>query len=129
MVLIMPFEKSPYFYISPSFAGIITDFTVIKALGMVGFVWALFRIANRDVVAPIFASIQARIFMLLFLGTLLSAGLNDSALFAITKYLVFVTFLPFVLVTVRTQDDLRRVLYTIVVAVTIIFPYALRQSG
>jgi O-antigen ligase len=129
MILIMPFEKSPYVYISPSFAGVITDFTVIKLLGMIGFVWALFKIVNRAAGEPIFGSLQARLFAVLFLGILFSAALNGSALFAITKYLVFITFLPFVLVTVRTEDDVRRVLSAIALVMTLVFPYALRQLG
>ena len=130
MILIMPFEKSPYFYISPSFAGIITDFTVIKALGMLGFVWALFQIAIRkDGGEPIFGSPQAKLFSLLIVGIVISAALNGSALWAVAKYLAFIMFLPFVLVTVRTEEDLRRVLYTTVLSMTLIFPYALRQVG
>jgi O-antigen ligase len=129
MVLIMPFEKSPYFYISSSFAGLISDFTVIKALGILGFAWALFVIANRRGGDPIFASHQARIFALLIVGILVSAALNGSALWAVAKYLAFIMFLPFVLVTVRTEDDARRVLMTMVLALTLIFPYALRQLG
>jgi O-antigen ligase len=129
MILIMPFEKSPYFYISPSFAGIISDFTVIKLLGMIGFVWALFQIAIRKGAEPIFASAQAKLFALLIAGILVSAALNGSALWAVAKYLAFIMFLPFVLVTVRTEDDLRRVLYTVVLSMTLIFPYALRQVG
>jgi O-antigen ligase len=129
MVLIMPFEKSPYFYISPSFAGIISDFTVIKALGMLGFVWAIFKIVNRQGGDPVFGSLQARLFATLIVGVVISAGLNGSALYAVTKYLAFIMFLPFVLVTVRTQEDLRKVIYAIVLALTLVFPYALRQIG
>lgn len=129
MILIMPFEKSPYFYITPSFAGIITDLTVIKALGMLGFVWALFQITLRKGGEPIFGSPQAKLFALFIAGILVSAALNGSALWAVAKYLAFIMFLPFVLVTVRTEDDLRRVLYTVVLSLTLIFPYALRQVG
>jgi hypothetical protein len=129
MVLIMPFELSPYLYISQSFAGLFSDFTVIKLLGMLGFVLAMFAIATRQSGAPIFASPQAKVIAFLFAGILVSAAINGSAMFAITKYLVFVMFMPFVLVAVRTEDDVRRVLATMVIAMTLIFPYALRQSG
>ena len=129
MILVMPFELSPYLYISRSFAGIIPDFTVIKLLGMAGFAWAIFKIVNREGGEAIFGSTQARLFATLFLGILVSAGLNGSAMFAVTKYLVFLMFLPFVVVTVRTEDDVRRVLCTMVIAMTLIFPYALRQTG
>jgi O-antigen ligase len=129
MILIMPFEKSPYFYISPSFLGLVPDFTVIKLLGMVGFAWALVQMATRPGAARIFGSPQARLFGVLFVGVLVSATLNSSAMFAITKYLVFLMFLPFVLIAVRTEDDVRRVVCTMVIGLTIIFPYALRQVG
>lgn len=129
MVLIMPFEKSPYLYISQSFAGIISDFTVIKLLGMAGFVWAILHIVIRKNVEPIFGSAQAKLFALLIAGVLVSAALNGSALWAVGKYVAFIMFLPFVLVTVRTEEDLRRVLHTMVLAMTLIFPYALRQIG
>jgi O-antigen ligase len=129
MILIMPFEKSPYFYIAPSLAGIITDFTVIKLLGMIGFVWAIFQIVHRKDSEPIFGSVPAKLFALFIAGVLVSAALNGSALWAIAKYLAFLMFLPFVLVTVRTEEDLRRVIHTIVLAMTLIFPYALRQVG
>ena len=48
MILIMPFEMSPYLYLSQSFLGIIPDFTVIKLLGMVGFGWAMLKIVTRE---------------------------------------------------------------------------------
>jgi O-antigen ligase len=78
---------------------------------------------------PIFGSVQAKLFALLIAGILVSAALNGSALWAVTKYLAFIMFLPFVLVTVRTEEDLRRVIQTVVLAMTLIFPYALRQIG
>ena len=133
IVLIMPFEFSPYLYISPSFLGLIPDFTVIKLLGMLGFCWAVFKIVmlNRRGRGGerVFDSLTAQLFLALFGGVVVSAILNESPMFAITKYLVFVFFLPFVLVTVRTEADLRRVMATIVIAMTIVFPYAYRQMG
>lgn len=129
MVLIMPFEKSPYFYITPSLAGLISDFTVIKLLGMIGFVWAIFRIATHKDGEPIFGSPQAKLFAVFIAGTLVSAALNGSALWAVAKYLAFIMFLPFVLTVVRTEDDLRRVIHTLVLALTLVFPYAVRQVG
>ena len=46
MILIMPFEASPYLYIAPNFLGVFPDFTVIKLLGLVGFAWAMMRLAS-----------------------------------------------------------------------------------
>lgn len=133
IILIMPFEMSPYLYISPSFLGIIPDFTVIKLLGMLGFAWAVFKIVmlNRRGRGGerVFDSLTAQLFAALFAGVVVSAILNESPMFAITKYLVFVFFLPFVLVSVRNEDDLRRVFATVVIAMTLVFPYAFRQMG
>lgn len=128
MILIMPFEMSPYLYLAKSFLGIIPDFTVIKLLGMIGFGWAMLKILTRES-GPIFESAQARLFVALIIGILISATLNDAAWTAVTKYLVFVLFLPFVIVAVRTHADLRRVMYTMAIAMVIVIPYALRQSG
>ena len=129
MILIMPFEMSPHLYLGRSFLGVISDFTVIKLLGLMGFGWALLQIVTRTTGERIFASLQARLFSVLFVGVTLSATLNDSALLAITKYLAFVLFLPFVLVTVQTQADLRRVVYAIVIAMMIAVPYAMYQQA
>jgi len=128
MLLIMPFETSPYLYLSPSFLGIIPDFTVIKLLGMIGFAWAMLKIVARES-GPIFESPQARLFVAMFIGIVISAALNESAFTAITKYLVFVLFLPFVLVSVRTQARLRWVMYTLGLTMVIVVPYALRQTA
>lgn len=128
MLLIMPFEMSPYLYLSPSFLGIIPDFTVIKLLGMVGFGWAMLKIVTRES-GPIFESPQARLFVALFIGIVVSAALNESAFSAIAKYLVFILFLPFVIVAVRTHDELRRVVYTLGITMVIVIPYAMRQTA
>src|SRR5262245_16818728 len=133
IILIMPFEMSPYLYISPSFLGLIPDFTVIKLLGMLGFAWAVFKIVmlNRRGRGGerVFESLPAQLFGAMFAGVVVSAILNESPMFAITKYVVFVLFLPFVLVTVRTELDLKRAVTTIVIAMTLVFPYAYRQMG
>jgi O-antigen ligase len=128
MLLIMPFEASPYLYISPSFLGIIPDFTMIKLLGMIGFMWAMLKIVTRES-GPIFESPQARLFVALFIGIVISAALNESTFAAIAKYLVFVLFLPFVLVSVRTHENLRRIMYTLGLTMVIVIPYALRQTA
>jgi O-antigen ligase len=133
IILIMPFEMSPYLYLSPNFLGLIPDFTVIKLLGMLGFAWAVFKIVQLNRRGRggerVFESATAQLFGLMFAGVVVSAIFNESPMFAITKYVVFVLFLPFVLVTVRSEDDLRYVVATIVIAMTIVFPYAYRQMG
>jgi O-antigen ligase len=126
MILIMPFEQSPYLLISPTFLGIFQDFTMIKFLGLLGFAWALSRIAVGDT-PPLFQAPQAKLFVIFFFGVVFSGILNGTGFLIVAKYLAMLLFMPFVLVAVRSQDDLRRVLVTIVLALTIIFPYAIRQ--
>ncbi len=128
MLLIMPFEMSPYLYLSPSFLGIIPDFTVIKLLGMIGFAWAMLKIVARES-GPIFESPQARLFVAFFIGIVISAALNESAFTAIAKYLVFILFLPFVLVSVPTHAKLRWIMYTLALTMVIVVPYAMRQTA
>lgn len=125
IIFIMQYETNPYLYISDTFL-VFQDFTVIKALGLVGFGWAMARMATG--VSPgVTASRQARLFMLLFAGVVLSSAVNGTGFVIVSKYLAFLFFLPFVLVTVRTHEDLRRVVYALVLSYALIFPYALRQ--
>jgi len=127
MVMIMPFEMSPYLYLSPSFLGVIPDFTVIKLLGMVGFAWALLKVLARES-GPIFESPQARLFVGFLIGIVISASLNESAFTAIVKYTVFAFFMPIVLISVRTHQDLRRIMYALGLTMVIVLPYAIRQT-
>jgi O-antigen ligase len=127
-ILIMPFEMSPHLYLAPSFLGLIYDVTAIKVLGMIGAGWALLKIGSGTGGDPVFRSPQARLFAGLLLGVLISATLNSSAVWALVKYFALVMFMPFVLTAVQTRDDLRRVIQTMVVAMTVVVPYALWQT-
>jgi O-antigen ligase/polysaccharide polymerase Wzy-like membrane protein len=128
MLFIMPFEASPYLYLADNFLGIFPDFTVIKLLGLLGFGWAALRIGSGDVGGEgILASRQAKLFLLFYAGVLLSGTLNGTGFLVISKYLAFLLFMPFVLVTVRTHDDLRRVVYALALSYIVVFPYAVRQ--
>ena len=40
MIMIMPYEANPYLYLGANLLGVFPDFTVIKALGLLGFAWA-----------------------------------------------------------------------------------------
>jgi O-antigen ligase len=128
MVCVMPFETSPYLMIADSFLGIFQDFTVIKALGLVALAWALLRIASGDIDEGILSSLQAKLFIFFFAGVIVSGLLSGSGFVVVSKYLAFLFFLPFVLVSVRTHDDLRKVLYALAGTLILIFPYAYRQS-
>jgi hypothetical protein len=128
MILIMPYEESPYFYLGQNLLGVFPDFTVIKALGLLGFAWAGLRLAAGDPAGRLLASRPARLF-LAFLGVIVVVALAHGTGFqyAISRYLGFLVFLPFVIVAVRSQRDLGRVLATMVLSYVIMFPYALRQ--
>jgi O-antigen ligase len=127
MILIMPFEANPYLYIAPNFLGVFPDFTVIKLLGLAGFAWAMIRLASGHPHTALLGSRPAALFLLFFVGVLFAGLLSGSGFLAISRYLAFLTFLPFVLVSVETQRDLGRVLRVMVLSMLLVFPYALRQ--
>lgn len=127
MIFIMPFEANPYLYLAPNVLGVFPDFTVIKLLGLLGFAWAVVRLCAGDRNAPLLASRAARLFLIFFAGALFVGLLSGSGFLAISRFLAFLTFLPFVIVAVQTPDDLRRVLKAMTLSLIVVFPYALRQ--
>jgi O-antigen ligase len=128
MIMIMPYEASPYLYLGENLLGVFPDFTVIKALGLLGFAWAGLRLAAGDPAARLFAGPPARLFVA-FLGVIAVVAIAHGTGFqyAISRYLGFLVFLPFVIVAVRSQHDLRLVLVTMVLSYVVVFPYAVRQ--
>jgi O-antigen ligase len=127
MIFVMPFETNPYLKISDSFLGVIQDFTFIKLLGMLGFSWAALKLAQGEESDSLFSSPQARLF-LAFVACMLFAGvLSGSGFLAISRYVAFLLFMPFVLVSIRTHEDLRKVIYALALTFIVVFPYALRQ--
>jgi putative inorganic carbon (HCO3(-)) transporter len=128
MIMIMPYEASPYLYLGQNLLGVFPDFTVIKALGLLGFAWAAMRLAAGDPAARLLRSPAARLF-LAFLGIIAVVAIAHGTGFqyAISRYLGFLVFLPFVIVAVRSQRDLGRVLVTMVLSYIVVFPYAVRQ--
>jgi O-antigen ligase len=127
MIFIMPFETSPYLMLGQSFLGVFEAFTVIKLLGLIGLAWAAMKMATGDTGEPVLGSGQAKLFSVFFMGVLVAGLLSGSGFLAISRYLAFLTFLPFVLVTVRTHEDLRRVVYALALTFVVVFPYAVRQ--
>jgi len=127
MIFIMPFEANPYLYLAPNLLGVFPDFTVIKLLGLLGFAWAVLRLCAGDRNAPLLASRAAWLFLIFFFGVLFVGLLSGSGFLAISRFLAFLTFLPFVIVAVQTPDDLRRVLKAMTLSLIVVFPYALRQ--
>jgi putative inorganic carbon (HCO3(-)) transporter len=128
MIMIMPYEASPYLYLGENLLGVFPDFTVIKALGLLGFAWAGLRLAAGDPAGRLLGSRPARLF-LVFLGVIAVVALVHGTGFqyAISRYLGFLVFLPFVIVAVRSQRDLGRVLAAMVLSYVLVFPYAVRQ--
>jgi O-antigen ligase len=129
MIFIMPYETSPYLELGDNFLGVFPAFTVIKLLGLIGFAWAMFKIATGEADERVLSSGQGKIFVVFFAGVLFAGLLSGSGFLAISRYLAFLTFLPFVLVSVRTHEDLRRVVYALALTFVAVFPYALRQMG
>jgi O-antigen ligase len=127
MILVMPYEQSPYLYIADSLLGIVPDFTVIKLLGLAGFAWAMLRIVGGAVPEGVLASRPAKLFALFFAGVILAGLFSGTGFIAVSRYLAFLMFLPFVLAAVRTHEDLRRVLYAVALSLMLTFPYGVRQ--
>lgn len=127
MIFVMPFEANPYLYLAPNFLGVFPDFTLIKLLGLMGFCWAMVRLCSGDRNAPLLASRAATLFLVFFVGVLFAGLLSGSGFLAISRYLAFLTFLPFVLVAVKTPEDLRRVLMAMTLSLIFVFPYGVRQ--
>jgi O-antigen ligase len=127
MILIMPYEQNPYLYLGASFLGIAQDFTVIKALGLIGFVWALLRLATGAAGEGVLSSRQARLFAVFVSGVVVAGLLSGTGFLAVSRYVSFLLFLPIVLVAVRTQADLGRVLSVMALSMVLAFPYAIRQ--
>ena len=128
MIMIMPYETNPYFYLGENLLGIFPDFTVIKALGLLGFGWAAMRLASGDPAGRLLGALPARLF-LAFLGvTVVVAVFHGTGFqYSISRYLGFLVFLPFVIVAVRSETDLRRTLMAMVLSYVLILPYGLRQ--
>jgi O-antigen ligase len=128
MILIMPYEASPYLYLGQNLLGIFPDFTVIKLLGLAGFAWAVMRLAAGDPAVALLGSRPARLFLIFFAVMAVVAVFHGTGFqYAVSRYLGFAFFLPFVIVAVRSEDDLRRVLKAMVLAFVLVFPYAVRQ--
>jgi O-antigen ligase len=127
MIFIMPFEANPYLYLAPNLLGVFPDFTAIKLLGLLGFAWAMMRLSAGDRNAALLGSRAAVLFLVFFVGVLFAGLFSGSGFQAISRYLAFLLFLPFVVVAVQTPEDLRRVLKAMTLSLIVVFPYALRQ--
>jgi putative inorganic carbon (hco3(-)) transporter len=128
MIAIMPYEESPYLSLGESLLGLFVGFTVIKALGLLGFAWAGLRMASGDVMVRRLGARQAVLFLTFLLAvTLLGIVHGTGFQWVIGRYLAYLVFLPFLVVAVRSQADLGRVLKALVLTYVAVFPYAVRQ--
>ena len=128
LILIMPYEENPYLYLGANLLGIFPDFTVIKLLGLLGFGWAGLRLAAGDPAVARLGTRPARLFLVFFAVIVVVAVFHGTGFqYAISRYVGFLVFLPFVVVAVRTETDLRRVLQAMVLAYVLVFPYGVRQ--
>ena len=128
MIAIMPYEQSPYLLLGENLAGIFVGFTVIKALGLMGFAWAGLRLISGDRMAYRLGARQATLFFVFLTAVALLSLVHGSGFqYVIGRYIAYAVFLPFVVVAVRSQADLGRVLKWLVLAYVAVFPYAVRQ--
>jgi putative inorganic carbon (hco3(-)) transporter len=128
MIAIMPYEQSPYLVLGENLLGIFVGFTVIKAIGLLGFAWAAMQLAAGDRMVRRLASPQAKMFFLFLAAVAMMSVLHASGLqYVIGRYVAYAVFLPFLIVAVRTQEDLGRVLKWLVLTYVFVFPYAVRQ--
>jgi O-antigen ligase/polysaccharide polymerase Wzy-like membrane protein len=128
MIAIMPYEQSPYLYLGENLLGIFIDFTVIKLFGLLGFAWAGMRLASGDPMARRLSAPQATLFGIFLVAvTLLGIVHGTGFQYVIGRYIAYMVFLPFLVVAVRTQADLGRVLKALVLSYALVFPYAVRQ--
>ena len=128
MIMIMPYEASPYLHLADNFLGVFPDFTLIKALGLAGFGWAMLQIAGGHPGVRHFGSrpallTAAFLACVSFVALVHGTGLQH----AVSRYAAFLVFMPFVLVTIGSRADLRRVLAAVVLSYVVMFPYGLRQ--
>ena len=97
MILVMPYEANPYLYIAENLFGIFPDFTVIKLLGLLGFAWAAMQILTGSPMPGLLGSRIARLFLLFFAGVVFAGLFSGTGFVAVSRYLAFLLFLPFVL--------------------------------
>jgi O-antigen ligase len=128
MIAIMPYEQSPYLQLGENLLGVFAGFTVIKAVGLLGFAWAGLRMMSGDAMTYRLGARQASLFFVFLASTVLLGLVHSSGFqYGIGRYIAYAVFLPFLMVAVRTQADLGRVLTWLVWSYVVVFPYAVRQ--
>lgn len=127
MILLMPFEKSPYLRFGDSFLSFFPDFTAIKLLGLIGLVLVFWLVLTGQSRLRLWQFPSSRIF-LVFLGILAVAALFSGAgPRSLTRYLGLTLFLPIMLVAIQSENDVRKALSVCVGVMILTAPYAYRQ--
>jgi O-antigen ligase len=84
--------------------------------------------AAGDPAARLLSARPARLFLVFLAAIAVVAVAHGTGFqYSISRFLGFLVFLPFVVVAVRSQDDLRRVLQVLVLSYALILPYGARQ--
>ncbi len=127
MILIMPFEKSPYLKLSESLLGIFPEFTIVKVLGLVGLVWVSVHVGLSRTRLGLLDSAPGKAYGVFLLVVLLAGLVSGTGLQAVTRYLSLVLFFPIVLLAVRSERDVGRILWLCMGTMVLVFPYGYRQ--
>src|SRR5215510_15085929 len=95
MIAIMPYEQSPYLQLGENLLGIFAGFTVIKAVGLLGFGWAAVRLASGDAMTYRLGSRQATTFYVFLVAVAVLGMMHSSGFqYVIGRYIAYAVFLP-----------------------------------
>src|SRR5919198_5221250 len=93
MIAIMPYEESPYLLLGDNVAGIFVGFTVIKALGLMGFAWAALRMMSGDRMVSRLGARQAMLFYVFLTAVALLSLVHGSGFqYVIGRYIAYAVF-------------------------------------
>ena len=127
MILVMPFEQLPYLRLSDSFFGIVPGFTVIKILGAVGLAIVLWNVMTGRAHFRPWDSRAGTAFIVYLALVCFAATIEGATPRAVTRFLSIALFFPIVLLAIRSEHDLRRVLWACPSLMILSLPYAYVQ--
>src|SRR2546427_814344 len=97
MIAIMPYEESPYLLLGENLFGIFAGFTVIKAVGLLGFAWAGLRMASGDRMVHRLGARQATLFFVFLTAVALLSLVHGTRLqYVIGPFIAHAGFLGLV---------------------------------
>lgn len=127
IIAVVPFGENPYLRLSDSFLGIVPNFTVAKALGLVGLVIAVFRFASGRAPLSGLRAPQVAAFAAFIAWLIVAAMVSGAGLQAATTTMAIVLMLPLVLAVARTEAEILKAAGAAPIVLALIFPYGLRQ--